>query len=91
MVHINVIKIDHDRIQHAIRSAVASSRWWGDNPEFIVMSANTQALLKKEIAGSCPCFLGDTAAGLDIDYSAEYMGIPIAINNSLGLGEVKIV
>lgn len=90
MVHINVIKIDHDRIQHAIRSAVALSRW-GDNPEFIVMSANTQTILKKEIADSCPCFLGNAAAGLDIDYSAEYMGIPIAINNSLGLGEIKIV
>ena len=90
MVHTNILKIDHDGIQHAILSAVASSRR-GDNPEFIVMSADTQTIMKKEIADSYSCFLEDTATGLDIDYSAEYMGIPIAINNSLGLGEIKIV
>ena len=89
MVNAYIFKVDHKKIQHAIQSAVALSRW-GDNPEFIIMSADTQTILKKEIAESCCCFLGDIEE-LKIDYCAEYMGIPIAINNSLELGEIKII
>ena len=89
MVNAYIFKVDHRKIQHAIQSAVALSKW-GDNPEFIVMSADTQTILRKENAESYCCFLGDIEE-LKIDYCAEYMGIPIAINNSLELGEIKII
>ena len=43
MVNAYIFKVDHRKIQHAIQSAVALSKW-GDNPEFIVMSADTQTI-----------------------------------------------
>ena len=80
---INIFKVDYSQVSRAIQHFTITSQY-GDKPNFIVMSLDTLKRIEWDN-------LHLTKPSETLDFSHEIMGIPIAINNTLGLGEIKVV
>ena len=83
MININIFKVDYAQISSAIQSFAAADQC-GKGLNFIVMSLET--LKRIEYDNLHLINLPKT-----LDFSYKIMGIPIAIDNTLELGEIRIV
>jgi hypothetical protein len=83
-IYANIFKVDYAQISRAIQSFTATDEW-GSDPSFIVMSLDTLKRLKLD---NIHLNIGSLKT---LDYSHEIMGVPIAINNTLELGEIRVV
>ncbi len=83
MISANIFKVDYAQISSAIQSFTKTNQC-GNGPNFIVMSLDT--LKKARYDNLHLMVLSKT-----LDFSYEIMGVPIAINNTLELGEIRVV
>ena len=83
MTNTNIFKIDYVQISNAIQSFTATDQC-GKGPNFIVMSLET--LKRIEYDSLHLINISET-----LDFSHKIMGVPIAINNTLELGEIRVV
>ena len=79
MIRENIFKVDYTQISRAIQSFTAADEC-GNNPNFIIMSLDTLKMIH--------C---DNSPSKTLDFSHTIMGIPIAINDTLELGEIRVV
>ena len=79
MISENIFKVNYTQISSAIQSFAATDQC-GKGPNFIVMSLDT--LQKVE---------HDNLYSTNSSEILEIMGVPIAINNTLELGEIRVV
>lgn len=80
---INIFKVDYSQVSRAIQYFTIRSPY-GDKPNFIIMSLDTLKRIEWDN-------LHLTKSSETLDFSHEIMGVPIAINNTLGLGEIRVV
>lgn len=84
MIKVNVIQIDHSEIRRGI-STYQYRKNSNEKPKYIIMSSETRELIvrsaysinKEEVANP--------------NNFLVYLGIPIAIDNELEKGEVRII
>ncbi len=79
MISTNIFKIDYSEISNAIQSFTHADPC-GNNPNFIIMSLDT---LRDNLYLINP--------SKTLDFSHMIMGIPIAINDTLELGEIRVL
>lgn len=84
MIDLTVITIDLERINAALASFEHQSRW-GDGANYIVVSSGTLSLIKSTVLSSLPCMAGTHLL------TNSYRGMPILLDDSLDLGQIKIV
>lgn len=80
MIRTSIFKIDYHQISRAIESFIYESRW-GDSPDYIIMSKQTLTLIESKSIMTTEATDGDSF----------FRGIPIAIDNTLKIGEVRVV
>lgn len=84
MIDLKVISIDLERINAALASFELQSRW-GDGANYIVVSEDTLSLIKSTVLSSASCVIGTHSL------THSYRGVPILLDDSLDLGQVRIV
>ena len=84
MISANIFKVDYTQVSKAIQSFTAANPC-GNNPNFIIMSLET---LKRLEWDNIHLNVGPSKT---LDFSHTIMGIPIAINNTLEIGEIRVV
>ena len=87
MISANIFIIDYAQISKAIQSFTTTQQY-GNGPNFIVMSLETLERLKWD---NIYLSVSPINPSKTLDFSHEIMGVPIAINNSLKLGEIRVV
>lgn len=83
MISANIFKVNYTEISSAIQSFAAADQC-GKGPNFVVMSLDTLKRVEWDN-------LHSMKPSKTLDFSHEIMGIPIAINNTLGIGEIRVV
>ena len=83
MISTNIFKIDYSEISNAIQSFTHADPC-GNNPNFIIMSLDTLKRIQRD-----NLYLINPSKTLD--FSHMIMGIPIAINDTLELGEIRVL
>ena len=84
MISANIFKIDYAEISSAIQS-FAHVDPCGNNPNFIVMSLDTLKRIQYDNLHLI------NLPSKTLDFSHTIMGVPIAINNTLEIGEIRVV
>ena len=84
MISANIFKIDYAEISSAIQYA----QQYGNGPNFIVMSSETLERLKWD---NIYLSVNPVNPSKTLDFSHTIMGVPIAINDTLKLGEIRVV
>ena len=84
MVSADIFKVDYTQVSKAIQSFTAADEC-RNGPNFIIMSLET---LKRLEWDNIHLNVGPSKTP---NYSHKIMGIPIAINNTLELGEIRVV
>lgn len=87
MISTNIFKIDYAEISSAIQSFTAADQR-GNGPNFIVMSLETLERLKWD---NIHLSVSPINPSKTLDFSHTIMGVPIAINDALELGEIRVV
>lgn len=84
MIRANIFKVDYTQISRAIQSFTATDEC-GNGPNFIIMSLDTLKRLEWDNIDL------NVSPSKTLGYSHKIVGVPIAINDTLELGEIRVV